>query len=333
MTSLNLRDAVPPDRELRESYTEQQVAAAVASATGTAASGLTATVEAICFWWERAFSAGRSEALSPWQLGRIGRELVLHGDSVWWLSRRGLVPVAQHTLIGDSAAPTSWRYTLTIPSPTSTVSRTVSADRVLHVRIGASRNQPWRGCSPLANATATRDLLSTIERSLLHEHKGPVGHVIAVPDPEGSTAVADEIGKLEGRTVLGEASEMDLPGEGQGGRTNWNPHRIGPAPEASTTSARQDIELSLAGSCGLPGELVRPQPGADPAAAFRRFVASTIEPVSALVSAELRRLGLASEIDFAPLRAADLQARTRSYKQLRESNFPESEARRICGLT
>ena len=74
MTSLHLRD-IPASavREHRETFTEQQVAAAVASATGTAASGLTATVEASAGWWERAFSAGHSDVLEPWKLGRIGR--------------------------------------------------------------------------------------------------------------------------------------------------------------------------------------------------------------------------------------------------------------------
>ena len=144
--------------------------------------------------------------------------------------------------------------------------------------------------------------------------------------------VADEIGVLKGRTLLAEASEMDLPGEGQGGRTRWEANRIGPAPVAASTSARQDIELSLAGACGVPGELVRPQPGADPSAAFRRFVASTVEPIAAVLSAELRRLGLESAIDFSPLRAADLQVRSRAYAALRKAEFPETDARRICGL-
>ena len=330
MIALGIGQVAP--REHRESYTDQVVASAVASANGTAASGLTAVVEAVAFWWERALSGGRSDALSPWMLGRIGRDLVLRGESLWWLSRGGLQPVSDHEVRGGSGDPRRWSYRLTLPSPDSTISRTVASDRVLHVRIGSPRNQPWRGCSPLVNAAATKAVLEQIERSLAEEHSGPVGNVIAVPDPEGSSAVATEIGSLKGRSILTEASEMDLPGEGQSARTQWRPNRIGPAPSTGTQAIRQDVELSIAGACGVPTELIRPAAGADPGQAFRRFVSSTIEPIAALLSAELRRLGLASEIDFGTLRAADLQVRSRAYAALRKTDFPEADARRLCGL-
>lgn len=323
-----------PAREVRQSYTDQQVAAAVATANGTAASGLTATVEAAGRLWESAFSAGRSTELEPWQLGLIGRELLLHGQSVWWRSgRSGLLPVSDHDVKGRSASPQRWTYRLTLPAPDTTLQRqNVAADRVLHVRIGATRQRPWRGCSPLANAGATRAVLEQVERSLDEEHRGPVGNVIGVPDPEGSQPVADEIGKLGGRAILAEATELDLPGEGQSGRTSWKPNRIGPDPAATTPHVREGVERSLLAAGGVPTELVLPSSAGEGREAWRRFLFATIAPAAGLVSAELRRLGLDPEIRFEELRASDLAGRARAYKQLREAGMEEAEARRVTGF-
>ena len=233
---------------------------------------------------------------------------------------------------GDSAFPGRWRYRLTLPGPGSSITRNADADRVLHARIGCDPRRPWKGCSPLANAAATRGALERIERSLSEEHDGPVGSVIGVPDPETQTETANEIGQLKGRTILTEASELDLPGEGQQGRNNWKPNRIGPTPAAGTIQGREAVERSLLAACGVPTELVLSSSAGEGREAWRRFLWATIAPAAAVVSAELTRIGLDGAIDFSQLNASDLAGRARAFGQLRKAELPEAEARRICGF-
>lgn len=322
-----------PAPETRESYTDEQVNVAVAAAKGTAASELTATVEAIARLWESAFASGVSDRLKPWQLAMIGRQLVLLGESVWFIGRGEILPTADHDVRGRSADPRRWTYRLSLPAPDTTLQRSsVGADRVLHARIGAVRARPWRGCSPLTNAGATKGVLEQIERSLSEEHSGPVGHVIPVTDPENQQSTADEIGALKGRAILTEQSELDLPGEGPGGRSTWKPNRVGPQPASSTQAIRQDVERSLLAAAGVPSELTQPTSGSDAREAWRRFLWSSIAPAAAVVSAELTRLGLPSEIDFAALNASDLAGRARAYGQLVTNGVDEADARRLTGL-
>lgn len=322
-----------PQPEVRESYTDQVVSAAVASAQGTAASSMTGTVEAVARLWEAAFSSGRAEALAPWQLALIGRGLILKGEVVFWRSRAsGLLPVSDHDVSGQSAFPGRWTYRVSLPAPGGTISRNASADHVLHARIGATLTQPWRGCSPLANAKASRQLLDRVERSLSDEHNGPLAKVIGVPDPEAQTTAATQIGNAAGKVVLVEQSEMDLAGEGHGGRTAWKPNRVGPEPTTGTIQTREGVERTLLAAAGVPTELVHPSAGTDSREAWRRFLFGTVAPTAAVVSAELRRLGLPSEIDFAELRASDLAGRARAYKQFREAGMDDAEARRLAGL-
>ena len=330
--TLNLE--VPPrPREVRESYTDQQVAAAVAAAKGTAASTETATAEACARLWEAAFSAGRSAVLAPWLLGIIGRQLLLRGEAVIFAGRGAFLPTSDHDVRGRSANPERWSYRLSLPAPDTTLQRNnVSADRVLHVRIGTERARPWRGCSPLSNAGATKGVLEQIERSLSEEHGGPVGSVVGIPDPAGSQAVIDEIAQLKGRLIGAEASEMDLPGEGHGGRTSWKPNRVGPMPADSTVASREAVERSLLAAAGVPVELVQPSSGSDAREGWRRFLWATIAPAAGLVSAELRRLGRDDAITFDGLNASDLAGRARAFKQLTEAGMDATEARRVAGF-
>jgi len=322
-----------PSPEMRETYTDQQIAAAVATAKGTAASALTATVEAAARLWEAGFSAGVSSVLAPWQLALTGRALLLKGEIVFWRSgRSGLLPVASHDVQGASAFPGRWTYRLTMPTPSTSITREAKADRVLHARIGCTVAQPWKGCSPLTNSGASTGMLQQVERSLSEEHAGPVGSVVGVPNPEESQAVINEIAALKGRVIAAEASEMDLPGEGAAARTSWKPNRIGPAPAEGTIASREAVERSILAAAGVPVELVQPSSGSDAREGWRRFLWSTVAPAASIVSAELRRLGLDSAISFDALNASDLAGRARAYSQLRKAEMDDSEARRIAGF-
>ena len=185
-------------------------------------------------------ASGESEALAPWQLAHLGRQIILRGESLWWRSAAsGLLPVSDHDVLGKSAAPDRWTYRLTMPSPSSSITRRAAAGDVLHVRIGAPLAQPWRGCSPLASSEATASVLREVERSLSEEHSGPVGSLIAVPSPDDSTSIANAIAALKGKAILTEAGDLVLAGESAQGRTIWKPNRVGPDPSPGTAATRE----------------------------------------------------------------------------------------------
>ena len=331
MNTLDLGLMAHRRREKRDSYTSQQINALVAAADGTAASGALATVETIGRLWESAFSSGESSVLAPWQLGHLGRQLVLRGESLWWKSlASGLLTVSEHDVMGNSAAPSRWQYRVTMPTPSSSISRRAAAGDVLHVRIGASSSQPWRGCSPLASSEATASVLREVERSLSEEHSGPVGSLIGVPNPEGSAEIANVIASLKGRAILTEQGELVLAGESSSARTAWKPNRVGPMPAVGTASTREGVERSLLAAAGIPAALVHG--GSDHRDAWRAFLAGTIAPAAKLVSAELARMNLDHRISFSAIMSSDLQARARAYKSLKDGGMEETEARAICGF-
>ena len=331
MLTLDLGLIAHRPREHRESYTDQVVNQALAAANRTTASAATATIETIARLWESAFASGESSVLAPWMLAHIGRQCILRGESVWWRSlASGLLPTSDHDVMGKSAAPDRWQYRVRMPTPSSSIVRKAAAGDVLHVRIGASLSQPWRGCSPLASSEATASVLREVERSLQEEHSGPVGSLIGVPDPEGSSAIANVIAALKGRAILTEAGELVLAGESSSARTVWKPNRVGPQPAASTPSVREGVERSLLGAGGVPAALV--YGGTDHRDAWRAFLAGTIVPTAKLVSAELARMGLDSKINFSAIMSSDLQARARAYGALTKGGMSDDDARRICGF-
>ena len=319
-----------PKPEVRESYTDQVVAASVARASGAKPSAAVAAIEAAAGLWERAFASARSETLTAGQLALIGRSLLLRGEAVWHVSRgRRLAPASSFAIQGG-LFPESWTYRLNLAGPATTRTVSATAGTVFHARLGLSPTRPWAGCSPLTACKQTVDALAYVERSLAEEHSGPVGSIMAVADPEESTQVASAIGAAAGDVLLGESASTGLAGDPS--RNDWNPHRFGPAPSQGTTVSRDSLERAIWAACGVPVELLRPSSGVDAREAWRRFLFSTVAPIGEIISAELKRLGLASELDWTELRASDLQSRARSYKQLTDSGVAAARAEQLCGF-
>ena len=321
-----------PERETRDSYSEQVISARVDAVSGSTASDALGAIETCAGLWERAFASGRSPVLSRWQMAMIGRGLLLAGASVWHVrgARRPRIEAVSSWDIDGGAEPASWTYRLSIASPKGTRTVTgVPAGRVLHARIGARESHPWRGCSPFTASRASRDVLKNLERQLALEAGGPVGSIIPVPQP--SQELADDVRDVGGSVVLGESGPM---GHDDSRRpvNEWQPRRIGfDAPE-SEGSIRRDVQRVLFSAAGVPPNLVDPQGGAAVRELWRAFLFGTIMPVAGLVGEELGRLGLASDIDFSDLQASDVQGRARAYKSLTDAGLPEADARRIVGI-
>ena len=234
--------------------------------------------------------------------------------------------------MGKSAAPDRWQYRVHHADAELEHRSRARQPRVtcLHVRIGASLSQPWRGCSPLASSEATASVLREVERSLSEEHSGPVGNLIGVPDPAGSTEIANAIAALKGKAILTEAGDLVLAGEAGNQKTVWKPNRVGPQPAVGTAATRESVERSLLAAGGVPAALVLG--GSDYRDSWRAFLAGVIAPTAKLVSAELARMKLDPKIDFAAIMSSDLQARARAYGALTKGGMSDEDARRICGF-
>ena len=94
----------------------------------------------------------RTAALSPALLSSIGRRLITSGESVHVIDVAGgkvrLAECSSWNVTGD-ADPATWRYQVSTTGPSTTATRWVPADAVVHVRYAVSHAEPWRGLSPL----------------------------------------------------------------------------------------------------------------------------------------------------------------------------------------
>lgn len=327
------------DRELRSAVEEliqlRQREAAGASAIldplAVAAAEIAASL------WERAFASGESDVMAAAMLGAIGRDLVTRGESVWWAGD-GSEPVRASSwdVRSPSVRPAEWLYRVTLSGPSGVAIRDADAAAVMHFRIRMDPRMPWKGRNPWEAASLTASLAARIEASLRDEEGGPVGHVLPVPDERASSGLADQLVGLRGAVAVGETMAAGWEGGAARapGGSEWKPVRIGPAPTEPQRNLRADVQDSMLAAAGVPVELVSPSSGTDTREAWRRFLWSTIAPVGRVVAAEARRvIGGTGRIDWAALGASDLAGRARAYRQLRDAQMDDAEARRICGFT
>ena len=153
--------------ETRAGYTDAIVEALLKEATGgtTASVASLGVTEACAGLWGRSFASATvtpdttaTAALTPAVLEAIGRRLLLHGEAVFEITvEDGAVKLveASNWEIEERGA---WLYRADFSTPEGTYNRTLTADRVLHPRIGASAKRPWQGESPhtIGNGQASR---------------------------------------------------------------------------------------------------------------------------------------------------------------------------------
>lgn len=324
----------PREYRADSDYTSRRVGEIEALATGGA--GEVAICEAALSLWERGLASGQSAALSRSQLARIGRSLLLKGESVWPVHMGRLQPGAASTVNvrGQSSDPAGWQYTLSIPAPTAMRTLRRSGADVAHFRIGTLPEYPWRGSSPLANAGVTVGILRRLEASLSHEAGAPTGNVLPVPAASAAdTQLASDLQDIKGRTVL---VETTAGGHGEGRAaapaSDWESRRLGPQFTPTEPVVRESAERSILAAAGVPPALVQHVTGSDAREAWRRFLHSTIAPLAALIVEELARVGIETEIDLGGLNASDLTGRARAYRSLRDAGMDDTEARRIVGF-
>ena len=180
--------------ETRASYQDTLVEAVLAAAQGdlTSRAEQSAAVQFGVGLLERCFAMAEiapeslsRNAITPLMLSRSVRQLLLTGDSVSAIDTAGgellLLPAANFDIQGG-VRESSWRYRVELSGPSRLTSRRLPSTSVVHVRIGSSVQQPWKGVSPLINAGLSASMLGRLERRMSEEVNARVGHLLTVPD-------------------------------------------------------------------------------------------------------------------------------------------------------
>ena len=214
------------------------------------------------------------------------------------------------------------------------VKRTLGADAVVHLRYASTPGAPWRGISPLAAASETRELAGWIERRLAEEARTPSAYVLPLPENRGdSDDLKADIKRGRGSLhIVDTTSGAWGAGSAQAPREDWKPSRLGANPPAIMATLRGDVRTDIFGAYGIPNSIF----GSGGAAreAYRQFLASTIQPLSKIItealSVSLDTPGLV--LTFPDLAAADIQGRARAYAQLVNAGMDPAEAATLTGL-
>ena len=326
--------------ETRAGYTDAIVQALLQEATGQAASVASLGVtEACAGLWGRSFASATvtpvnpaTAALTPAILEAIGRRLLLYGEAVFEITvEDGAVRLVEASN-WEMEERHQWLYRADFATPEGTYNRALSADRILHPRIGTSSQRPWQGESPIPAATAR--LGAEIETKLAQEIAGPVGSVLPLPHKSGVAALQADIDKLAGKTVLVESTSGGYGDKEAAPKMDWQARRIGANPPESMIGLRRDVQASILAACGCPGSLLERSDGTLAREEMRRFLHSTISPVSRVVASELAvkldTPGLA--FDFSALFASDLSGRARAFQSMVGGGMDVAKAAALAGL-
>ena len=106
-----------------------------------------------------------------------------------------LIPASSWDVHGD-VDPASWTYRLTLGGPSRlTTIDPVAAGSMVHIRLQADPENPWRGVSPLASAAIAGRLSAETMQALSDEASGPRGMLLPIPtdgnDPTTTTLKSD----------------------------------------------------------------------------------------------------------------------------------------------
>ena len=270
----------------------------------------------------------------------VGAALARNGEAVFLIEVDDsvrLLPVSDFDVHGG-ADPRGWQYRVSIPGPSTTITRTVGADSVAHFKWDRDPARPWRGRAPLSQASDTVRAICGVERAIGDESSQAHVRLLAPPsqatEPFGPipSATEEQHKRVEdkfNRHLAGSraASVIMMPGQ-------IEPHRLGAEYAGSTAAIREGLERSIFACYGVPPVLCDPRaPGASYREGWRSFRISTLAALASTIEAEVRaKLDDSATVSTAPLAASDVASQARALRSMTESGVPLDEARRLAGL-
>ena len=333
------------ERETREvDYTDVLIAQAVATAQGETAAGLSAALETASGYWQRAWASAElspggpvADAIRPY-LGFIGRSLVRGGEVIFYLDTQGgefeLIPACSCSITGDPS-PSTWTYEVNLPGPSTTVTRTVGADRILHLFYARADSTPWKGIGPVQASATTRKLLDNLEIRLAQEAGGAVGTLIPVPSVRSSDKLQGDIRALKGQPTLVESMAQAWDRGSTGAPAgDYKTVRIGASPPEVLAKLRREAEESILAACGINPSVLAHSDGTLLRESFRQFVFAVISPTAQEVAAQVGdRFDLPGfRFSFDRLAAADVTGRARAVGSLVQAGVSLAEAMQFAGF-
>ena len=218
------------------------------------------------------------------------------------------------------------------------MTRVLSRERVVHIRIGEDSSQPWRGRGPLQVAQTSAAVAAKIEQRLSEEANSPTGSLIPVPSTQNTEKLAGDIRGLKGRVAMVDSTSGGWDqGRGTapgGGNADWRLTRVGMAPATGIDGLRNSTAGHLLAACGVPVALLGDADGTNLRESTRQMLHTTLTPLGRIALDELRfkldRPDLT--FDWNPLFAADLTGRARAFQSLVGGGMPVDQAAGLSGL-
>lgn len=337
----------PARNELRTDVTSAYLDLLTAAVGGSVSTWATSVVEHAAGVWARALSTADVPPGVPLDarlLAEIGRDLARKGEAVYLLDARmdgrfRLLRASTTDVWGDTPDPADWWYRLTLQGPRHTRTVTAPAAAVVHVRYAAEDHSPQRGIPPLRYAALTGSLHRYLETNLGYEAAGPVATLIALPEGHDgknqNTTLAADIAGARGRCLLPETTRGGAGDREGRPKKDYEPSRLGANPPSALVALRRETENSVLSCFGIPAPL-GPAGISDGTAAregARRLWALTIQPLAALIAAELSRV-LAMPVTLShsqPQTSVDVAAKARALHVAVQAGMNLTEAKRFIG--
>ena len=342
-------------RQSESGYTQRLLAADMSIASGnelklnTIHSALVACANLV----ERSIlgsTVSGTPAVNHVTASRLARELMLTGEALRLIVVQDgnvvLLPVSHWTITSKPGAvsPMDWNYKLNIPAPGGSVTRNVTSESVVHIRIHVDPVQPWKGRNPLAACPAFADASRRLESYLNIELKTPVGKIIPVPQAQSDYETADGqtvsplsdlkegLQNLDGKIATPETMMNTGDGRAAAPAKDWVPQPLQPVFPAQTPAILESTRSSVYALCGVPGALWS-SGAASTREAFRAFLVACLNPLSACMVEELNlKLETNITFDFGPLLSGDVAAKARATKGLVEAGVKLDAALSMVGL-
>ena len=336
--------------ETRANYTDSLTSLLLREASGSGAptgqAHATAAVEACAALWSHAFAGARLEpavpALSAFTLATMARSLILDGESLHVIEvERGelkLLPASDFDVTGSSPDPTTWTYRVDLHGPNDSITRTIPAEGIVHIRYSIDPSRPWRGIGPLSRSSLDASLLSAVLTRLGEEASAHVANVI--PSPVDGAAASTEQLRADLKAARGGLVLVESMASGYGDRASaplqdWSVRRIGANPPAVLPALAEATGHRLMEACGVPSALlIGSADGTAQREALRRWVHCHVAPLGRIVAAELAdKLDLPGlSMGFEALYGSDIVGRASAAKRMVEAGMPASEAFALSGL-
>ena len=265
------------------------------------------------------------EALQPSMLFRLGRQLILDGQSLWFTkfsNSKGLqlFNVSQHDIEGGYD-PQTHTYRIELEGPTLTTEIRTTRGRVLH----------FQYVSATGGASVFSQLASRLVEHFRDESRSPRGTVAVVPDSgDDKTQMVTDLGESRGHVNIFKSARLASP---QSGSSGWQLHRLGMAPDENMVNLNAQVFNQMLSLHGVSAGLFSGSAGGG-REGFRQLVAQLVTPMSLLVTEELRTILDQPELtmQFSGLKSADIIGRSRAYSTLTDEKLSKDEALVLSGL-